>query len=60
MVQSLVVQQAPMATHTSPEGQAVWLGGQLMMQLPAWQTWFAPQDLPQLPQLLVSPWRLAQ
>jgi hypothetical protein len=37
MVQSLVVQQAPTGIQVSPETQAVWLGGQLRTQLPAWQ-----------------------
>jgi hypothetical protein len=35
MVQSLVVQQAPTGIQVSPEAHAVWLGGQLRMQLPA-------------------------
>lgn len=54
MVQSLVVQQAPTGMHVSPETQAVWLGGQLRTQLPAWQVWFGPQDLPHAPQLAGS------
>ena len=60
MVQSLVVQQAPMGMHVSPETQAVWLGGQFRTQLPAWQAWFGPQDLPHIPQLAGSVWRLEQ
>jgi len=60
MVQSLVVQQAPTGTQVSPETQGVWLGGQLRMQLPAWQAWLGPQDLPHIPQLAGSVCRLEQ
>jgi hypothetical protein len=60
MVQSLVVQQAPTGMQVSPDAHGVWLGGQLRMQLPAWQAWFGPHDLPHIPQLAGSVCRLEQ
>jgi hypothetical protein len=38
IVQSFVVQQAPMAMHTSPAKHAFLLGGQLRTHAPAWHT----------------------
>jgi hypothetical protein len=54
MVQSVVVQHAPIAMHVSPDMHGVSLGGQLRTQPLFWQAWLAPQDLPHAPQLLGS------
>jgi hypothetical protein len=60
IMQSFVVQQAPSGMQVSPETHADWLGGQFRTQLPDWQRWFAPQDLPHAPQLAGSVWRSEQ
>jgi hypothetical protein len=46
IVQSFVVQQAPMAMQVSPAKQDFLLGGQLRTQDPFWQTWSVLQALP--------------